>query len=255
MDSMYGMINGWKLSDFNIYIVNIESGLVKSPFLSSQEIIEDYSLNGDIPYYYGTQKKPLELDVTFAKIDGKWTLNQRREFARMLDPDDTENYLEFNVPEINKIYYVKYTDGIDIYTNGCQQGYLTVKFRCDSPYSYSPLYVVQNDFSTQDTSTMEFINMGDTKCYTELWINKVGAGDIQIKNITNNQQIFSLTGLTDNEIVYINNEFGDIETDLVDTLRYTNHNGVYLEMVRGVNRLEITGRCRLKWKYRFTIKG
>jgi len=255
---MYAKLNGVQLSDLNIYVVRLDSGMITVPFLPSLEIQEEYSINNDIPYYFGSKKNPLELEVTFTKLEGIWTWNARREFANLLTPDN-DDYMEFYYQEDDepvKIYYVKYIDGIDITTNGNRQGYLTVRFRCDSPYSYSQTYSLLNDLSTIAVPTIISItNSGDARCYPELWIEKVGNGNISIKNLTNAGTICTITSLLDEEIVYINNEDGTIESSLSNTYRYDNHNGIYIELVKGINNLEVTGTCNLTWKYKFKIKG
>lgn len=258
MDSMYATLNGVQLSDLGIYIVKLESGMTTSPFLPSAEIVEDYAINNPVPYYYGTKLNPLELEVTFSKLEGYWTFEARREFANLLTPDN-DDYMEFYYhidDEPNRIYYVKYIGGIDITTNGKLQGYITVRFRCDSPFSYSETYETIYDLSNIDNPTnINFTNSGDSKLYPELWIEKYGSGDIKIKNLTNGGHEFILNSLLDTETVYINNEDGTIESSLPDTYRYDNHNGVYVEIVKGINTLQVTGACKLRWRYRFKIKG
>lgn len=260
MLSEYTTLNGVQLASLNIYVVRLESGLPTAPFLPSQEILEDYAMNNDVPYYFGTKKNPLELDVTFAKINGYWTWDERREFARLLTPDN-DDYIEFYYHEEDepiKVYYVKYMGGIDIASTYDRGGYITVHFRCDSPFAYSQTYTRIDNLSSIVTPTLispTFVNNGDDYLYPELWIEKVGNGDVSIKNITNAGMIFLLEDLLDGETVYINNEDGSIESSLSDTYRYDNHNGNYIELVRGNNILEITGTCNLQWKYKYKIKG
>lgn len=252
-------LNGVQLSDLGIHVVKVGTGVFSnSPFLPSVEILEDYAMNNDIPYYFGVRKKPLELEVTFSKLEGYWTWEARREFANLLTPEHAD-YIEFYYHEEDepiKIYYVKYINGIDLVSNNIRQGYLTVHFRCDSPYAYTPFYEKIIDLSTSTSPLLlTMANEGDEKCYPELWIKKVGSGTVKIRNLTNAGKEFVLTNLLDGEEVYIDNENGTIESSLSDTLRYDNHNGIYICLVKGENRLEIAGKCILKWRYRFKIKG
>ena len=256
MGSMYCSFNGVNLADLDIYAVNVGSGLPSSPFLPSQEILEDYAMNNDTPYYFGVEKNPLELDVTFAKYNGRWTFDERREFARLLDTDD---YVEFYYQEKDepvKVHFVKYTGGVDITTNGERRGYIPVHFRCDSPFSYSQMYTTVNDLSGITVPTIIAItNNGDDMLYPELWIEKVENGSVSIKQLTNGGTECTINNLLDGEIVYIDHEDGSIHSSLSDTYRYGNHNGNYIQLVRGVNNLQVTGKCRLQWKYRYKIKG
>lgn len=257
MDTLYAEIDDIQLASFkDIYLIEIESGLSKSPFLPSQEILEEYVTGCDTPIFYGQKKSPLDLTVTFSKLDGIWTYDDRRDFARILDPENSDKYLKFKVlTDPAKIYYVKYIDGVDIYTNGEQKGYITVHFRCDSPYYYSDYFIENKNYSAQDTSTHSISNLGNTLCRPEIEITKVGAGSISIVNTTNAGKTLTITGLQDNEIVYVNGETTEITTSLPDTYRYDNHNGTYLELVYGVNNLQITGKCQITFKYKFKFKG
>jgi phage-related protein len=130
--------------------------------------------------------------------------------------------------------------------------------RCDSPYTYSPVYITDiYDYSTNPSGvTLQLTNGGDVECKPEIWITKVGNGDVSIINNTNAGEEFKFIGLLDGETVYVDCEMEDITTDLDDTYRYSNFNDNYLELVIGVNNLFITGTCKLQFRYSFkTLQG
>ena len=91
-NSTKAVFNGINLYDLGIYVVNMDSGLLSSPFLHSQDISEDYAINNDTPYYYGRIKQPLSLRVVFSRMEDLWTDEKRREFASIIDVD---NYVPF----------------------------------------------------------------------------------------------------------------------------------------------------------------
>ena len=144
-------------------------------------------------------------------------------------------------------------ESTEIIHNGLKQGYITLTFRCDAPWAYTPFYITPIYDYSQNTSgvVLSIDNASDLLLYPEIWITKVGNGDISIINKTNGGAEFKFTGLLDGEIVYIDNENEYIETSLSNTYRYANFNNNYLELVVGTNNLFITGTCKLQFRYRF----
>ena len=249
-------LDGVKTSDLGVIVINTRRGIQTDPFLPRQDIVEDDSFYSDKPLHYGTTKQPLEFEVTFFK-EGEWTQQQKSQFARMIDPDHEDFVEYFTDQDPNKVYYVKYNDSIDFYNGGTEGGYFTVRFRCDSPYAYSPIYEDSHDFSVNAVNTFTFNNQGDKSCKPEIWITKVGTGDIKIINKSDGDRTFEITSIDNTETVYVDNEHGYIESSLevADVYRYDNHNGVYLEIPIGTNTIEVQGQCHLELKYNFTIKG
>ena len=243
--------------EYDIYAVKLDSGLSQMSFLPSQEILEEYVMGNDTPYYYGSVKKPLELEVTFAKIKGYWTPEDRRSFAYILDSDVNNKYIPMRVVMENepRVYFVKYIGGVDIFTNTVQEGYLTVHFRCDSPYWYSNYCISIDDFSDAESNIKIFENRGNVICLPKLTVEKVGDGSISIQNTSCGGTTLVLNNLLNGEEVTIDNKFKKITSNLPEVYRYNDHNGVFLSMPYGINYLRIIGKCRMLWKYRLRFKG
>ena len=98
---------------------------------------------------------------------------------------------------------------------------------------------------------MQFINNGDVNCQPILSLQKIGDGDVSITNLSNGGSEFKLTSLIANEDLYIDNENEEIITSIPLTYRYDNHNGVFINMIRGVNNIKIIGTCKLQFRYQF----
>jgi phage-related protein len=241
--------------DLEVYLVKMSTGFFTSPFLADKEIIEEEVIGVDKPYFFGTHRKPLILNLTLSTLDNLWTIEKRREVARWLDTNTYELFYSYD--DKNKLYYCQYIGGIDLNDTGSMQGYIEVQMRCDSPYAYSPFYeTVIYDYGSGNTGIYEFYNYSDETIKPEIEISIYQDGDILIQNMSNaNSGSFEFTGLLENEIIYINNELEVIETSLNDTYRYSNFNDNYLSLVRGISRLKVTGNCRIIFKYQFKIKG
>lgn len=257
MDSVYFYYNTKKSSDMEIYLVSIEKGMKSTPFLAEKEVISETIPNSDFQYIYGAKRKPLVFNLTLSTLEGYWTFEKRRELARWLSTDTFEKFYSGDNPE--KIYFLQYIGGVDLTHNSNQQGWIQIQMLSNSPYAYSDYQTQIHDLSSITSPTIiNFSNKGDNALYPEMWIQKIGAGDISIKNLTNSGKEFKFTGLLDNETVYIDNrpQHRHIETDLANTYRYDNFNGNYLDLLPySMNRLEITGKCKITFRYQFEIKG
>jgi phage-related protein len=241
---------GKRSVDFGIYNITIQSGLYEEPFLASRDIREVETRWSMKPYFQNISLKPLVFDLSFAILD-YWDDKKIREIARWLAQDNYQPL--FFEEDIDRIFYCVPIDDINIIHNGLKQGYITLTFRCDAPWSYTRQYVTpEYDFSDNPNGVLlSFANEGDLYLYPEMWITKVGNGDVSIINQTNGGVEFKFTGLVDGEIVYVDNENQYIATSLTDTYRYDNFNNNYLELVVGVNNLWVTGNCKLQFRYRF----
>ena len=253
MNSEYFVFDGINSSELGVYLVNVESGLLTHKFLAEKEIISETIQGNDMPYVYGNTKRPLVINITLSTLDGKWTFEKRRELARLLDVDYFAKF--YRADEQSKIYYLQYIGGIDLTHNACENGYLTMQMQNISAYTYSPVYIetILHDGVTPEI--YNFTNNGDANLYPEMSITKIGDGDLSIVNLSNGGKEFKFTGLLDNEILTVDNLNHDIETDVPLTTRYDNFNNEYLELPRGVNRLEVSSPCEITFRYQFTIKG
>jgi len=115
---------------------------------------------------------------------------------------------------------------------------------------------VLHDFQVSVTPTYLFVNHGDLPCKPEIWIEKIGNGDLSIINRSNHNQEFTFVNILDKEVLYIDCEREHIETDVNMRYRYDNFNNQYLELVTGNNVLEFKGQFKVMFRYQFkTLQG
>jgi len=98
-----------------------------------------------------------------------------------------------------------------------------------------------------------FVNEGDARIRPEIWITKMGNGNISIINTSNGNDEFKLSNLIDQETVYINGERELIETSLAVTYRYKDFNDNYLEVPIGENVLRVQGNAKIQFRYRHKL--
>ncbi|CAH0122563.1 hypothetical protein PAE9249_05135 [Paenibacillus sp. CECT 9249] len=115
-------------------------------------------------------------------------------------------------------------------------------------YSVSP---VLDEISFTLEPVIVFDNKGDVNCKPEVWIEKIGNGDVSIVNTSDGNREFTFTGLVDEETVYVNNEREHIETSLTAKYRYSHFNDQYLDFPPGVNLLRVRGNAKIQFRYEF----
>ncbi|MDC6267369.1 phage tail domain-containing protein [Lysinibacillus fusiformis] len=255
MSSIDFYYNGRHSSEMGVCMVNLNSGLTKSNYLSNKKIISERIAGNPIPYVYGSEYESLEYTLTLACIEGeRWTDEKRREIARWLDTNNFEEFYTDDEPD--RYYYLQYQGLVELSHNDAMDGYIEVSMLNDSPFIYSPIQEKRYELTAITSPTViEFNNIGDDIIHPEMWIYHMNDGDFQIKNLSNGGKDFKFTNLANSETIYIDNKHHDIESDITLTYRYDNFNNNYLELVRGINRLEVTGACSLLFRYQVQLKG
>lgn len=252
MKSLHFTYDGIPSTDEGICLVRLDGGLVSEPFIPAKEIISE-TIAGGTTYVYEHRQLPLEFPLTFSLLDNVWTFEKRRKIARWFDNGRFNEFYTSDNP--SKRYYITCVDASELFTNPEDKGYFTMQFRSISPYAYSPVMTDQYTHNEDTPKVYEFRNLGDLNLYPEMHIKKIGNGDLSIINLSNGGKEFKFTNLVDGENITVDNLNRDIETDIPLTTRYDNFNGKYLELVYGVNRLEIRGKCEIRFRYQYTIKG
>jgi len=252
-ESLHFSYRGIHSVDMGLLNVNIGDGMLEEPFVASREIKEIKIRGRHKPYFQGIELYPLSFPVSFA-FKERFNEKKIREVARWLTPNYYESFYTVNNP--NKIWFCLPVEDFMIIHNGLKQGYVQLTMRCDSPYTYSqqilsPVY----DFSNNTSLGTFFIfdNLGDVELKPEMWITKIGDGDISIVNITDGNKEFKFVNLVDNEVIYVNNKKEIIKTDISMTYRYDNFNDNYLKFVFGKNNLIAYGDFKMNLRYRFVI--
>jgi phage-related protein len=250
-ESLYFSFANRKSTDFNIMNVSIQDGasLYEEQMIANNTINEIYVRGNPKPYFIDTKKDPNSFQLRFAFED---TANDELidEIVRWLNVDFYQP-LYFS-EDTSRVFYVMPVNGVSFIHNGLKQGYLNLTMRCDSPFSYgNDILTSWYDYSLGNTDLIEITNQGHFNIYPEIWIQKVGNGNLFLNNLTNRNQEFKFSNLQDGEQLYVDCENQYIETSLANAHRYDDFNDNYLELVYGKNRLVVTGNAKLKFRYRY----
>jgi len=285
--SLYFLFDDQISTDFGITNCSINSGLYNEQFMHSREVVSTYIRGRSKPYYQYMKPSPLKLDVILYFDEG-FTNTTLKDLAQLFNRDYFVPMIFSD--NLSKIYYVMLSDESNLIHDGLN-GYVELQFVCDDAYAYSPPYTLDYDYSTNPTfQEIIFNNEGDTDCSPYLTIEKVGNGDINISQMQVNDMVqistlsklddtytfdttdevedfinyltdseaiyeieFIFTGLTDGEILTIDNENEIIETSIPLIYRYDNFNNNFLNLKYGYNYLYVTGTCKLYFEYNFKL--
>jgi len=255
-NSINFILNGIANQELKIINCNINNGMQEEFFMHPRELLTTQIKGRDELYLQYKNNNTFNFSVTFA-FENTFTNNDLRVLKRLLN---SEYFIPLQFIDesddqtsLNYIYYIMLSDESTLTHNCLNQGYVTLNFLSKSPYCFSEYMKSQlYDLSINETYTdIQFINHGDIECKPEIYIEKVGNGDISIVNLFGGRE-FKFTDLLDEEELEVSSEYEIINTSLVATYRYDNHNGNFLIMLPfSVNYLRVTGTAKFYFKYQY----
>ncbi|GFN32609.1 hypothetical protein PCURB6_28690 [Paenibacillus curdlanolyticus] len=216
--------------------------------MPSVKIIEEKIRGRAEPYHMGVEYEPISFTLNFA-FDGGFTSDKLRAVARWL-------YRDFYQPLIfeqraDRIYYAMATEQPKLIHNGANQGYVSVTFRCNSPFSFSPVYVNNLiDFSnnTSDGTYLSFTNIGDLPIKPSFEVDIVSGNYFKIQNLSDGGKFMEFSGLLTGESLRIDGDLRTIDSNLPLSFPYDkqSYKSDFIQLLQGVNYLRIFGNVRLK---------
>ncbi len=247
------MFNGRLSTEFGLYIASLETGTKTATFGVERDIIEEKISKNPIPYFFGLEESPLCFELTMYR-EREWDYDTRFEVVRWLFQDEYKNFISSDNPSIiyNCIVYSR-PEKILI---GNIPRLITLKFRCDSPWAWSPVFKTIYDLSDNISTTVkDFENKSNVikYYYPEIWIKSLDGGTISLINHSDNNREFKFDNLFANETIYINNQFKQIESDIPSKYRLADFNRNWLRLVYGVNKIGITGKCLIETKMQYPV--
>jgi len=245
------------INDLGCISARIENINTEDIYVSDREIQQDSSGRNwgskSKNYLYKVQRKPHEfkLELAFEILND----DIAREVAKLFFQD---RFLPLVADDVFRVYFCMPTGStINYLGNG---GYLTFTMRTFDEYSYSPSTVTTvKDYSGNVSTTLQINVSGDVIIYPEITITpNVSGSALKITNLSNEGKFmqFETDGkgnqLIATEVITIDCENEIVSTDQLALYRYDNltTDSDYLELVSGVNNIQIDGDMLLTVKYR-----
>ena len=252
-EKLFFNFDGKKSSDFNLVHVTLDNGMYEETLVSSREIVETNISGNPKPMFTRVDYSPLEFELVLA-FDGHFDNRKMDDIIRWLFVDTYKPFYFYG--NENRMVYCMPVDDSMLSHTGMGQGYMTVKMRCNSPFYYSPIILSEEyDFTTSGKGSVIVRNDGHFRIYPEISLTMSGgAGDISIVSRTNGGSIFDIRGLANQEGIYLNTEKEIIESDIIGVSRYDNIFGDFPVLQYGENIIEITGKCKIQFRYQNIYK-
>ncbi|RYI30622.1 phage tail protein [Bacillus infantis] len=238
-ESLYFTYDGKPSYEFGILNVAIGNGLYEESLVANRSIIEERVRGRKKPHFFGINEDPLEIPVSFAFTD-KYDEQKIRQVVRWLFQSYYKPLVFSSNP--NRIFYCTPVDDSTLVHNGLRQGYITLKFRCDSPYSYSS-FITSSVFNIASEQIIEVDCNTDEDIYPNIYFKKLSAGEFSITNLSDSGREFKFKDLLSNETIHVDCENEEIETDVSNRYIWNNFNNQFLKLVYGKNRLLVKGDC------------
>ncbi|AMR10827.1 hypothetical protein CHCC14809_2178 [Bacillus licheniformis] len=250
-ESLYFIFGNEKSTDMGVENVNTDGGLVEETFLATSSINETSIKGNDTPFYEGKKRDPKQFNLNFY-IKDYWNQKRIANIKRWLDVD---TYQPFSFSDnLDIVYYAMPVDANDLVHNASKEGYVRLTMRCDSPYAYSRTITTPWHDASKKDITVEINNKGECTIIPSFKIQKIGKGDVKIENLSYFSSPSEFTDLEDGEMITVTGEKEIVESSIYGDERYDNFNDEYLLLGYGINRIRVTGRCRILFSYRFKYR-
>lgn len=246
-ESMQFTYDGVSSEDMGVRIISSGSGLFQETFLPNRTIIETKAAQREKPYFQRVESAPLSFSLSI--FIEEWAARDNlRQIARWLFQDYYKPLFFDSNPE--RIYYAIVEGDSTLTHNGAREGYINLEFRCDSPYTYSPLQHMR-DIQVRGSSSLVVHNDGDLPIkFTVSLTKKLPLGDVSIGLLGKGEKM-TIKNLQNNEEILIDSENEELISDLqvLNIFRYEDHNGVWLELPVGVSTFDFTGNFDAQIEY------
>jgi predicted phage tail component-like protein len=239
-----------------VSIVRQNGGLFPVPYVASKEILEDYPTRALNPYFFRTKLQPLTFTLTFSCETVDIDIAKLNSIASWLCQSTYKPFISEDNP--NRVYYIMATNQIDFMTNGVEQGYFEIEFRCQHPYALTlaatPSYESIYDYN--DPSETQFTIHNDDNVHEYFYpIFEITLGatptSVYIYNYATGLQS-TFTTLSASETLYVDNQ-KKIIVSSTGTYRYDNFDKEWFKLAQGDNLIGIGGYCTIEWLLQYPI--
>lgn len=241
-------------SEFGLYLASLDTGTKNAPFAVERNIIEEKVPHNPIPYFYGIEEQTLSFQLTMYRDEEELDYDTRVEIVRWLFQDEYKPLISEDHPYI--VYNCIVVDKPEKILIGNMPRLITINFKCDAPWAWSPILSATHDLSNNTTSQiLKLENKSNIVkyYYPEIWITSLDGGTISLVNYSDGGREFKFNNLQTNETIYVNNRLKQIETDVADIYRLKDFNRTWLRLGYGINQIAVTGKCLIKTKMQYPI--
>jgi phage-related protein len=230
--------------------INLEGSLYRERLFGARELLEESIRGRTKPYFQAVEQKPMEFTLAFALSNG-FDYDHIRTLNRWLNVDFYKEFYFMDIPKYR--FFVMPVSENFLTHNGLNQGYLELTMRTNDAYAFSE-EILSEDYdlslNTIDGTIITVNNDGDVPLEVEMWIKKIGDGNLTIVNTSDNDNEFRIQNLKDGEHLYLNHEKEDIQSNVPNFFHFEDVLTDYMKLPIGENHLRVFGNCTIQFRYR-----
>lgn len=238
------IIDGIPISEYGYMIARLGNGVEDGMGTLEENVTIQNPLTSDVRLVKSGEKEVLKFKVSLAKSNSDALTidaNDRDLLDFWLTSKEGFRRIEFEQEDYKGIYYMGRINNI-IWKNVANR-IVSCEFEVetDSPYAHRSDECIVIDTSVNKTFAIENPTHGDRWNYPVVKITMGSSGsDISIKNVTDKNRTFSLTGLVANEVIEVECKSGRIKSS-TDLNRVQQCNLKYPRLAYGTNTFVVDG--------------
>lgn len=249
------IFNGIHSDEMGVSLVTFDSNAFNPYGLSYNQGISVSKNRGDISHFVEENEEIPEIELNIALVDKynnpiAWDDNTIIEITDWLI---TDSFVEFiSEDNVDLVYYLKTKKIVKNFTKN-KQGYLQVTLQ---PFSNLGYIKYNKKYVFNDKSSFIIDCLSTLKDYKPI-IEVKNLGDnlniITLNNETTGEEPFEIRGLDNGEIATIDSLMGTVYNEYKDNL-LMKCNRKWLKLVRGRNKINVSGNVELCIKCQFPVR-
>lgn len=247
-------------SEFGLMVYDFGSQKQEDVLFQVGSVVEDRIPGRYDALTYGLeQNQALEYTLIFGanieSVDNNVSLDRYEieAIVAWLTGHKTRKWLTIVQDDMESFRYKCLVTELKQITYGNMPWAFSCKISCDSPFAYT--FPEETTYTVIDRQIINFFNRSSYNGYfypkIELDLQLAGGTDFSIENLSDNNRIFEFKNLTTPHII-IDNKNKIITSDSGLNL-YDYFNKKFLRLVRGENRLRVTGSGTIKFICEFPV--
>lgn len=234
-----------------------------APFASAGKIVTDVVPSTGHSFLYGrVYEEPLEFKLVFGldplmiKMDEHLDRYEMAAIANWLTGHNTYQWLDVEQPDLEMVRYHCIISELKPIQISWLPWAFTAKVTCDSPYAY--MFPKQFHYSCYGTTDIKLVSRSTINqfYYPKISIQLNGSKNISISNLSCGDTTLKFTGLPKTHFltIHIDNDLKKIESsDSAYSNLYQYCNFTWFPLMKGMNRIRVTGSCILDFICEFPI--
>lgn len=240
--------NGLHIDSFDVTHISQGDGLQEESFLGNKSL-ETWSTNYSKKHYTKVIKKePLVIPMALY-FDGNLTFDKEQEIKEWLSQDEFCPLVFDDEPDVE--YYAQIDGEVTLTHNTIDSGYIKFNFKTNSPYRFSNNIVFEGESKSNDTYTEVYVTSNsDMEIDTVITVTSPEVKDLEFWNEATGIRSI-LYGTYVNLSADFLSEFEEIDSRArFSPSLYDAHNGRFIRLVKGKNKIKIKGKCRFTIEYK-----